>query len=174
MQYATSVATLTKTKLNIQQTAMVGIAAVCTAALLGAFTANFAIAISGVTMAATEQNLLPNASFETGAPDPTSYWWGDYRPDRVSVTRDTTYRHPGVAAAAIRPDSSFQDPSGNYGGGLYKRFVIGSGGIQAGATYRLSAWLRPNKYEVFKTLSVCAQYFSDVTKNWKIDCKGTM
>ena len=47
------VSTKTKTKLNIQQTAMVGIAAVCTAALLGAFTANFAVAVSGVRTAVT-------------------------------------------------------------------------------------------------------------------------
>src|SRR3989344_4444717 len=44
------VATLTKTKLNIQQTALVGIAAVATAALLGAFTAQFA---ASVTMSLT-------------------------------------------------------------------------------------------------------------------------
>lgn len=178
MQYAMPTATQTKTKVKVHEAALVGISAVCTAALLGAFTANFAIATlslgGGFQIAATPTNLLPNPSFETGAPDPTSNWWGDYRPYRVTVTKNTYFKHSGLASASVKPVSSYQDANGNNGGGLYKRFTIGSNGIEAGATYRLSAWLRADKYEVFKTLSVCAQYYSDVTKNWKIDCNGTM
>ena len=90
------VATLTKTKLNIQQTALVGIAAVATAALLGAFTAQFASAIAGVRIAATTISCTNPANLACGKPvtsvaPPTSYWQKAYTPERVTDGNRTTY-----------------------------------------------------------------------------------
>ncbi|OGY55327.1 MAG: hypothetical protein A2951_03150 [Candidatus Buchananbacteria bacterium RIFCSPLOWO2_01_FULL_56_15] len=97
------VATLTKTKLGIQQTVLFGITAVCTAVLLGAFTASFAIVASGgIRIAAISSNSgyqFPGPIKIFGQRDITQTAQGDIVPNRVFHPAGLAVQTYGTGAA---------------------------------------------------------------------------
>lgn len=149
-------ATVTKTRAGVKTIALVGLGAVATAALLGLFTANFAILATGgfriaatTISCATSDNLVSNCSFESGVSGIIA--------DNSTVSKYPVYTkaYSGTAVALVK----MNETSDGFKGGIGTYHVIGSSNtpLQPNTQYELSSQLRSDHSgEEFDDLYVAA------------------